>query len=67
MPPSDHPHILFLVSSPLTADPVAVDRALQELTDALQSIQALALVLAALQDPQARQLLQGLAAGAVHE
>jgi hypothetical protein len=29
--------------------------------------QALALVLAALQDPQARQLLRGLAAGAVHE
>jgi len=40
MPPSDHPHILFLVSSPLTADPVAVDRALQELTDALRGIQA---------------------------
>ena len=40
MPPSDHPHILFLVSSPLTADPVAVDRALQELTDALRGIPA---------------------------
>ena len=40
MPPSDHPHILFLVSSPLTADPVAVDRALQELTNALRGIQA---------------------------
>jgi tetratricopeptide (TPR) repeat protein len=40
MPLSDHPHILFLVSSPLTADPVAVDRALQELTDALRGIQA---------------------------
>ncbi len=40
MPSPDHPHILFLVSSPLTADPVAVDRALQELTDALKDIPA---------------------------
>jgi|GEM_PF-3520081 len=40
MPPSDQPHILFLVSNPLTADPVAVDRALQELTDALRGIPA---------------------------
>ncbi|MCX7681840.1 MAG: hypothetical protein N2508_07750 [Anaerolineae bacterium] len=38
MPPPDHPHILLLLSSPLTADPVAVDRALQELTDALRTI-----------------------------
>lgn len=36
----DRPHILFLVSSPLTADPVAVDRALRELTDALKEIPA---------------------------
>ncbi|MGB9724693.1 MAG: CHAT domain-containing protein, partial [Chloroflexia bacterium] len=40
MHPPDHPHILFLVSSPLTADPVAVDRALQELADALRTIPA---------------------------
>ncbi|MBC7226570.1 MAG: NACHT domain-containing protein [Thermoflexales bacterium] len=40
MPASDHPHVLLLLSSPLTADPVAVDRALQELTDALQAIPA---------------------------
>jgi hypothetical protein len=38
MLPPNHPHILFLLSSPLTADPVAVDQALQELTDALQAI-----------------------------
>lgn len=35
---SDRPHILFLLSSPLTADSVAVDQALRELTDALRTI-----------------------------
>ncbi|MCS7286677.1 MAG: CHAT domain-containing protein [Anaerolineae bacterium] len=35
---SEHPHILFLVSSPLTANPVAVDRAVHELTEALRTL-----------------------------
>ncbi len=33
-------HILFLVSSPLAADPVAMDTALTRLTDALRTVQA---------------------------
>lgn len=38
MPSPDTPHILLLLSSPLTADPMAVDRALQGLADALRTL-----------------------------
>ncbi|MCP4209898.1 MAG: CHAT domain-containing protein, partial [Halieaceae bacterium] len=53
MTPTSIPHVLLLVSSPLVADPVDVDRALEQLGDALHKISAPGRFIARVAEPDA--------------